>query len=150
MPLPKSNMKINKKGIKYTSNIDQASYTIKELSRAALRDVSRMIRYKVTAKIKTLPGLRKSKRAKNATGSWLRRIEGDLQLGMGNSKKGTSGDAWYAIQSELGTSNQPKRGFLKNTVMENIGEIKKIESQYLSAISGDDAQRLIDESEENT
>ena len=150
MPLPKSNMKINKKGIQYTSNIDQASYTIKELSRAALRDVSRMIRYKVIAKLRTLPGMRKGKRAKNVVGSWLRKREGDLQLGMGNTKKGTSGETWYGIKGELGTSNQPKRGFLKETVMENIGEIKKIESQYLSAISGEDAQRLIDESEEET
>lgn len=150
MPLPKSNMRINKNGIQYTSNIDQASYTIKELSRAALRDVSRMIRYKVTAKIRTLPGLKKGKRAKNATGSWLRKIEGDLQLGMGNTKWGNSGDAWYAIKSELGSSNQPKRAFLKTTVMENIPEIIKIESQYLSAISGEYAQNLIDESEEET
>jgi len=150
MPLPKSNMRINKNGIQYISNIDQASYTIKELSRAALRDVSRMIRYKVTAKIRTLPGLKKGKRAKNATGSWLRKIEGDLQLGMGNTKKRLSGDAWYAIQSELGTSNQPKRGFLKETVMENIAEIIKIESQYLSAINGEDSSSSIDESEENT
>lgn len=150
MPIPKSVVKINKKGIHYTSNVDKASYTIKELSRAALRDVSKMIRYKVTAKIRTLDGLSHGKRAKNAVGSWLRKIEGDLQLGMGNAKKGTTGDAWYAIQGELGTRNQPKRGFLKQTVMENIGEIKKIESQYLSAISGEDAQRLIDESEEIT
>jgi HK97 gp10 family phage protein len=148
MPLPKSNMKINRRGIQYTSNIDQASYTIKELSRAALRDVSRMIRYKVTAKLRTLPGLKKGKRAKNTVGSWLRKIEGDLQLGMGNTKWGKSGDSWYAMQAELGTHSQPKRGFLKETVMENIPEIIKIESQYLSAISGEDAQRLIDESEE--
>ena len=150
MPLPKSNMKINRRGIQYTSNIDQASYTIKELSRAALRDVSRMIRYKVTAKIRTLPGMRKSKRAKKVVGSWLRKREGDLQLGMGNTKKGLSGETWYGIKGELGTSNQPKRGFLKKTVMENIPEIIKIESQYLSAISGEDAQSLIDESEEET
>ena len=150
MPLPKSVTRINRNGVRFISNVDQASYTIKELSRAALRDVSKMIRYKVTAKIRTLPGMRKGKRAKNVVGSWLRKREGDLQLGMGNTKKGTSGETWYGIKGELGTSNQPKRGFLKATVMENIGEIKKIESQYLSAISGEDAQRLIDESEEET
>ena len=150
MPLPKSVTRINRNGVRFISNVDQASYTIKELSRAALRDVSKMIRYKVTAKIRTLPGMRKGKRAKNVVGSWLRKREGDLQLGMGNTKKGTSGETWYGIKGELGTSNQPKRGFLKETVMENIGEIKKIESQYLSAISGEDAQRLIDESEEET
>lgn len=149
MPLPRSNMKINRNGIQYTSNIDQASYTIKELSRAALRDVSRLIRYKLVAKVRTLPGLKKGKRAKNVVGSWLRKIEGDLQLGMGNTKWGNSGEAWYAIKSELGTSNQPKRGFLKETVMENIPEIIKIESQYLSALSGEDYARFIDESEEN-
>jgi len=150
MPMPKSNMKINKKGLTYTSNIDQASYTIKELSRAALRDVSRMLRYKVTAKLRTLPGLRKGKRAKNTTGSWLRKIEGDLQLGMGNTKWGNSGDAWYAIKAELGSSNQPKRAFLKTTVMENIPEIIKIESQYLSAINNDSYEGLINEEEEIT
>lgn len=148
MPLPKSNMKINKRGIQYTSNIDQASYTIKELSRAALRDVSRMIRYKVTAKIRTLPGLKKGKRARNTVGSWLRKIEGDLQLGMGNIKRGLTGETWYGIKGELGTHNQPKRGFLKETVMENIPEIIKIESQYLSAISGEGYESLINEAEE--
>jgi len=140
LPLPKSNMKINKKGLTYTSNIDQASYTIKELSRAALRDVSRMLRYKMTGKIKKLPGLRRGKRAKNSIGYWLRKREGDLQIGI-------HANTWYGVQQELGTLNQPQRSFLKGTTMENIAEIVRIESQYLSAIDGDSYASLINEAE---
>jgi len=148
MPLPRSNMKINKKGLQYTSDIDRASYTIKELSRAALRDVARLIKYEMAKKIRTLPGMRKSRRASKAVGIWLRSIEGDLQIGMGNTKKGTSGDTWYGIQAELGTKNQPKRGFLRETVYENIGKIREIEARYLSSIEDENrALALIDEEE---
>lgn len=148
MPLPKSNMKINKKGLQYTSNIDRASYTIRELSRAALRDVARLIKYEMVKKLRTLPGMRRSRRASKAVGIWLRGREGDLQIGMGNAKKGTSGDTWYGIQGELGTKNQPKRGFLRETVFENVGKIREIEAQYLSAIEDENkALALIDEAE---
>ncbi len=145
MALPKSVVKISKKGITYTSNVDKASYTIKELTRAALRDVARYIRYNITAKIRELEGLSKGKRASNATGYWLRKIEGDLQIGI---KVGKNDGTWYGAQQELGEKNQPKREFLRGTVMENINKIREIESQYLSAIEDENkALALINEEE---
>jgi len=143
MSLPKSNMKINKKGVTYTSNIDRASYTIKELTRAALRDVARYIRYKITAKIRELPGLKKGKRASNATGYWLRKIEGDLQIGI-------KANTWYGVLQELGEKNQPKRDFLRSTVMENIDKIREIEGKYLSAIEDENAALALINEEEGT
>lgn len=141
MPLPKSVMKINKDGVTYISNVDAVQYTIKELSRAALRDVSRFLRYKIVGKIKGLQGLKKGKRASNAIGYWLRKQEGDLQIGI-------KANTWYGIQQELGDRNQPQRKFLRDTVYENIPTIIEIESKYLSAIdTSSGGAEKIDESE---
>ena len=141
MSLPKSNMKINKNGVKFVSNIDAVQYTIAELSRAALRDVSRMLRYKIIGKIRGLRGLKKGKRARNAIGYWLRKREGDLQIGLTHN-------TWYSVDQELGTKNQPTRKFLRDTVYENIPLITQIEGQYLSAINNtDNGASKIDERE---
>jgi HK97 gp10 family phage protein len=149
MAIPKSVTRVDKKGgITYTSSVDAVNYTINELSRAALRDCAKMLRKKMILKLKKLPGLSKSRRPYKSTQYWVRSKEADLQIGFGNSKKGTSGDTWYAIQQELGSKNQPKRGIMRDTVFENIEEMRKIQAQYLSAIKDKlQAERLIDESE---
>lgn len=143
MPLPKSNMKINKKGVQYTSNIDRASYTIKELSRAALRDVARLIKYSIRQEFNKLQGMRKQTgRFKGAYQHWLRKKDGDLQIGI-------KANTWYGVQQEMGDRNQPKRDILRNAVMNNIDEIRRIEGQYLSAIENETAAlALINEEEE--
>lgn len=143
MPLPKSNMKINKQGVQYISNIERASYTIKELSRAALRDIARFLKYNIRQEFNKLQGMRKqSGRFKASFQHWLRKNEGDLQIGIRHN-------TWYGVDQELGTKNQPKRDFLRNAVMNNIDEIRRIESQYLSAIEDEaEALSLINEEEE--
>jgi hypothetical protein len=143
MPLPKSVIKINKNGVQYTSNVDRASYTIKELSRAALRDVARFIKYTIRQKFNKLPGMRKQTgRFKGAYQHWLRRIEGDLQIGI-------KANTWYGVDQELGSKNQPKRDILRSSVMENINQIRTIEGKYLSAIEDENkALGLINEREE--
>ena len=143
MPLPRSVMKINKNGVQYTSNVDRVSYTIKELSRAALRDVARLIKYKIRQKFNKLQGMRKQTgRFKGAFQHWLRKIEGDLQIGI-------RANTWYGVDQELGSKNQPKRDFLRSTVMENIDEIRRIEGKYLSAIEDENrALGLLNEEEE--
>ena len=143
MSMPKSNMKINRKGVRYISNIDRASYTIKELSRAALRDVARLIKYNIRQEFNKLPGMRKqTSRFKGAYQHWLRKKEGDLQIGIKHN-------TWYGVNQELGSKNQPKRDFIRNAVYKNIDEIRKIEGQYLSAIEDENnALRLINEEEE--
>lgn len=150
MPVPKSVMKMNKKdGVTFISNVDRAQYTIKELSRAALKDVAKFIKKSMIVEMKKLPGMRRSRRPSKAVGSWVRPMEGDLQIGFGHTKKGTSGDTWYGIQQELGSENQPKRAIMRSTVYDNIPMIIKIESQYLSALENEArALSLIDESGE--
>lgn len=141
MPIPKSVTKVTKDGVTFKSNVDRAQYTLTELKRAALRDVAKLIRKRMIQKLKKLPGMKRSKRLYRSTQYWLRRREGDLQIGFKH-------DTWYGVHQELGTSKQPKRGILRDTVYENINEIVKIQGQYLSAIEDDNkAKSLIDEEE---
>lgn len=141
MPIP-SSIKITKNGVEYTSNCDRANYTIKELTRAALKDVGKFLRKRMITKVKALRGLKRSKRGYNAFQYWVRKQETDLIVGIKHS-------TWYGVQQELGDSNQPKRAILRDTTYENIDDIMKIEGHYLSAIEEEtEAMSLIDESEE--
>lgn len=149
MPLPKSVTKINKDGVVFESSVDKVNYLLNELTRAALRDVAKLIRKRTIEKMKTMPGMKRSKRTYRALGYWVRKKEADLQIGYGNSKHGTSGDTWYAIQAELGLDNQPKRAFLRDTVFENIPLIVEIESKYLSSLESEaEALKQIRDTEE--
>jgi len=141
MPLPKSVVKIKKDGVEYISNVDRVQYTISELSRAALRDVAKLVRKRMIQKLKKLPGMKRSKRLYKSTQYWVRKRETDLQIGFKH-------DTWYGVHQELGDRNQPARHILRGTVMDNIDEIRKIEGQYLSAIEDENkAIGLINEEE---
>jgi HK97 gp10 family phage protein len=142
MPMPRSVIRVNKNGVKYISNVDRAQYTIKELSRAALKDVAKLIRRRMLDKARKMPGMRRGKRIPNAFQYWVRKRETDLVVGIKH-------DTWYGVEQELGTSNQPKRSIVRDTVYENIDEIRRIQGKYLSAIESENkALGLINEEEE--
>ena len=142
MPMPKSVTKIKKDGIEFVSNVDRAQYTIQELSRAALKDVAKLLRKRMVQELKTLPGMRRSKRIYNSTQYWVRKRDCDLQIGVKH-------DAWYGVNQELGTKGMPKKGVIRETTYKNIDEIRKIQGKYLSAIEDENrALGLIDEEEE--
>ena len=141
MPMPKSVTKVLKNGIEFTSSVDRVNYTIRELTRAAQKDVAKLIRKRMIQQLRKLPGMGKSKRKYTGTKYWVRKIEGDLQIGFAH-------DAWYSARSEQGTHNQPARNILRGTVMDNIANIRNIQSQYLSAVEDElKAKALIDEAE---
>ncbi|MCM3600632.1 hypothetical protein M3175_07805 [Robertmurraya korlensis] len=140
--MPKSVTRVKKNGVKYISNVDRAQYTIKELSRAALKDVAKLVRRRMLDKARKMPGMRKGKRISNAFQYWVRKRETDLIVGIKH-------DTWYGVEQELGTNNQPKRSILRDTVYENISEIRVIQGKYLSAIENENrALGLINEEEE--
>ncbi len=143
MAMPKSVTKYSKKnGVTFESSVDRANYTIEELSRAALKDVAKVIRKKLIEKHRQLPGMKRHRRVYNSTQYWVRRRETDLQIGYKH-------DTWYGVLQELGSKNQPKRSILRDTVYDNISLIQTIEAQYLSAIEDEmRAQSLINEAEE--
>lgn len=137
MGMPKSVVRFKKGNVTYTSNVDAASYTITELTRAALRDVGKFLCRKANEEGQKLRGLKKSKRVRGKTSAfqyWVRKNEKDLQFGCKHN-------TWYGVDQEMGSKNQPKRRIMYNSAYNNIPTIIEIESKYLSALE-DEAERL--------
>jgi hypothetical protein len=142
MSVPKSVIKFDKDGVKYESSVDKAQYTIHELTRAALRDVGKFITKSFR---KEYYGIFKRKKGNigKYTQYWVRSKQDtpDLQVGL-------KPNAFYGGFQELGSSKTTKLGLLSKTVQDNISEIIKIESQYLSALEDEaKALELINEEE---
>ena len=134
MPMPKSITKISKDGnVTYTQSVDRVNYTLRELTRAALRDVGKYVckqfRLSFYSRFK-----KHSWRVGKYTQYWVRKNENDLQVGI---KK----NGFYGGFQELGTEKQPKLALLSHAVQDNIAKIIEIESQYLSALE-DEARAL--------
>lgn len=143
MAVPKSVTKISKDGnVTYTQSVDRVNYTIRELTRAALRDVGKFVckqfRNAYYARFK-----RKSGRVGKFTQYWVKHKQKDVELQVGIKPNG-----WYGGYQELGSSKTTKLGFLTHAVQDNIATIIEIESQYLSALEDEArALSLIDEGE---
>ena len=148
MAIP-SPMKFKKDGVEFTSSVDRCNYTIRELTRSALRDVGRYVVRQCTRKARRLEGLGHTRYIQKRFQFWVRKQEGDLQVGIHNVMKNKNpGETWYGMDQELGLNGQPKRAFLQTSVYENIRTIRDIEAQYLSAIEDEQqALALIDEEE---
>lgn len=116
--------KITKNGVEYIDGTDRCNYTIKELTRAALRDVGKFIVKKARA---ALP--RRTGRARRYLQYWVRSKQDIPDLRIGYKILG-----FYGGFYETGTSKTPKLAPIYSAVADNIDEIRKIEGQYLSAI----------------
>ena len=137
MALP-NYVKITKDGVEYISGLDRCEYTITELSRAALRDVGKLVCKRAR---KQLP--RRTGRVRKNLQYWVRSKQEhpDLQVGFKSA-------GFYGGYFELGTNEIQKIAPIYSTVSENIDEIRRIEGQYLSAIEDENrALGLIDENE---
>ena len=140
MSVPKSVVKIDKNGVHYTSSVDRVSYTILELTRAALRDAGKFIVRTANSAAMELKGLKKSRRVRGRTSTFLYNVPW-AKTGLPHLEVGVKHGTWYGEQQELGTSKQPKRQILRNSAHNNIAQIIEIESQYLSALE-DEAKAL--------
>lgn len=147
MSVPKSVVRFRKGGVEYTSSVDRASYTILELTRAALRDAGKFIVRKANTEAMKLQGLKKSRRVRGRSSTFLYNVPW-AKTGLPHLEVGVKHGTWYGEQQELGTSKQPKRSILRNAAHDNIAQIIEIESQYLSALEDEaKALRLISEEE---
>lgn len=154
MPTPKSQIKtLVKDGnvkVEYESNLDATEYYIFELTRAALRDVGKYVLkvwrtayYQHFTKHSGSAGKAAMYKVFSSRNTKYPRVE----IGLPYNDKGNRG--FYAFFSELGSRNVPKLGLLTHAVEDNVEEIIRIESQYLSAIDAPESEieALIDESE---
>ena len=136
MAIPKSVTKVSKDGkVTYTQSVDRVNYTIRELTRAALREVGRYVckqfRNSYYAKFKKHSG-----RIGKFTQYWVRHKQKNIELQIGMKP-----NAFYGGYQELGTHKQTKHGLLNHAVQDNIAQIIEIESKYLSALE-DEARAL--------
>jgi len=140
MPVPSSVVKLSKNGVEYTSNVDACNYLMRELMRAALRDVGRFVKYETSKKLE-----RRTGRGKRSLQVWIRKKEIDMQIGY-------KPEGFYMGFIEIGTLTIKKQAPLTSTVEENIATIREIQAQYLSAINDGEvaAAALIDEGEYNS
>lgn len=136
MSLPKS-VKFTRNGIEYLSNCDRIQYTIKELTRAALRDTGKYVCKMTRKKIR-----RKTGRLAKNTQYWVRSKQEtpDLQVGF---KPG----GFYGLYQEIGTVKYKKIAALSDSTESGVSEIQKIQQQYLSAVGTESAESMIDEGE---
>lgn len=135
MAIP-SAVKFTKNGVEYISQVDRTQYFLKELVHAANKDVGKFITKEAKKKIK-----KKTGRGKKNTQYWARQ-DGSLQVGY---KPG----GFYLGFHELGTSKAKEEAMLKNAVLENKDEIRKIQGTYIKSIEDENrALGLLDESEE--
>jgi HK97 gp10 family phage protein len=147
MSVPKSVVRFRKGGVEYISNVDFANYTIVELTRAAMRDVGKFIARTANSKATTLPGLKKSRRVRGRTSTFLYNVPW-AKSGLPHLEVGVTHNTWYGVEQEMGSAKMPKHGFLRASVYENIAKIVEIESKYLSALESEArALALIDEGE---
>lgn len=140
MSAPKSVIKVNKKGVQYVSSVDKCEYYLYELSRAAMRDVGKFLKkkfkeeyYKIFKRHTGDAGKATSYVAVSNKKTKYPRLE----IGIKHATKGKEVVGYYAYFQEFGTKKTPKIGILTNLVQNNIAEIVKIESQYLSALENE-------------
>lgn len=145
MPTPKSQTKVlvkdGKTEVTYESNLDAAQYAIYELNRAALRDVGKYVAKTFRAAFyshfkKHTGDAGKATKYKVISGKST--TSPRVQIGLKTGQV----DGFYAYFQEFGTSTGiPRLGLLTHAVQDNVAEIIKIESTYLSSLS-DEAARL--------
>lgn len=151
MPTPKSQTKVlvkeGKTEVSYESNFEATEYYIYELSRAALRDVGKFItklfRTEYYQLFKKHTG-NAGKATKYKVWAGQKTQYPRVQIGLKTGQV----PGFYAYFQEFGTSTGiPKLGLLTKAVENNVAEIVKIESQYLSGLSEEAArlESLVDE-----
>lgn len=160
MAIPKSVTKVyssgKKKGtVEFTDNVDRVNYTIEELTKAALRDVGKVIVPKLRDATPKRSGL-----LSKAWQKWVKkdRSDGHMELDLGvyskaQAKKKNQPYAFYANLVLLGHRTNgggyyAGNNFLYQVVADNIDLIRETEGKYLSAIEDENEALRIAAAEE--
>lgn len=159
MPLPKSVIKVKTNEVEFISNVDRLAYTLNELTRAALRDSGKYASKEVK---KLVPKRRGMLRAGVKYEVKSSKVNPSVNIGFRRKFKFRGGEGWatHGVFFEVGakihhrhadgsytyTDFQPTKP-LENGVLNNLSMIRKIQSQYLSALGKESAEQMIDEGE---
>lgn len=160
MPVPKSVTKVYKTGskagqVEFTSSVDRVNYTIEELTKAALRDVGKVIIPRVREATPKKTGLLSKSWQK-----WVKKSRSDghveLDLGVYSAAQAKKKGQKYAHHAHLvlfghQTADHkrfiPGNNFFYQVVADNISLIRDTEAQYLSAIEDEQTAIKLAEAE---
>ena len=136
--------------VQFTSNSNEAKKILRELERAALKDVAKFLRKEIKRNVPVDQGT-----LKKNVGSWVKKVSGGspvLQIGVytrARARKKGYVYAFHAHMVEFGTKYSSAQPFLRNSVMNNIDQIRIIQGKYLKSIEDENRARgLINEEEE--
>lgn len=149
--------KYNKAGVLYISKVDEVKDTMRELERAALKEVAKFLRKEVKNRVPVDQGI-----LKRNVGTWIKTLKKSvggekmgtpvLQIGVYSrerAKKKKYTYAYHAHLVEFGTVKTRAQPFMRPAVMENIDQIRLIQGKYLKEIEDENRARgLINEEEE--
>ena len=131
-----SAIKITKNGVEYISQVNRTQYMLKELVHAANKDVGKYVTREAKKVIRRNTG-----RGRKNTQYWARK-DGSLQVGYKPA-------GFYLGFQEMGTSKVQQENMLKNAVLNNIDDIRRIQGTYIKSIEDENkALGLINENEE--
>lgn len=133
--------------VTYQSNAAEVKKVMAELERAALKEVAKFLRKEVKRRVPVKEGI-----LKKNVGTWVRKKDSDLQIGIytrARAKRKGYKYAYHAHLIEFGTKKMTAKPFLRPSVMDNIDQIRIIEGKFLKEIEDENRARgLIQEAEE--
>lgn len=114
MSVPKSVVKLKRNGVEYVSSVERTNYTITELTRAAMRDVGKLLCRRTNEKAQKLPGMKRSKRVRGKSSAfqyWARKKSAIYCLDVNTAHGTESSRNWEqrTSQRELSCTIQPWR-----------------------------------------
>ena len=157
MALPSSvikKSKVNgKTSFEFVNNVDRVNYTLEELTKAALRDVGKVLIPLIKDATPVLTG-----RLRSSWQKWVRKDkkngENSLQIGVYSQAQAKKKGKPYAYHAHLVLLGHATRDggyvqgndFLTRVVESNVSLIREIEGRYLSAIEDEaEATRIAEE-----
>ena len=133
--------------VKYESKANEVKNVMAELQRAALKEVAKLLRKEIKARVPVDDGV-----LKKNVGTWVRKKDTSLQIGTYTKERANKKKYIYAYHThlvEFGTQRMAAKPFLRPSVMENIDQIRLIQGKYLKEIENENRARgLIKEEEE--
>jgi hypothetical protein len=158
VPLPKSITKTTKQNgkvaVEFIDNVEACNYTLAELTKAALRDIGKVLIPMIKQETPVLTG-----RLRSSWQKWVRKDkagEQKLQIGVYSASQAKKKGKPYAFHAHLVLLGHATRNggyvhgnnFFTRVVEQNVATIREIQGKYLSAIAdANEAARIVEAEE---
>lgn len=113
---------------KYKDSVDRSKYTLRELSKGALRAIARLVRAEMLVWVREFRGMTKHRRPGNA-------YKYDDKIYEPSVKIGITHKTWYGLNQETGEKGMPQRKVLLISAYRKIPDMQQIALKYIGLMS---------------